>query len=75
MRGVARAYPDEVDVRTLTAESLMNINAWKLWSLDGKPADGTVEIVALLKDVLARNPGHPGANSLPDRCAGGIATR
>lgn len=62
MRDVARAYPDDADVRTLTAEALMNINAWKLWSLDGTPADGTVEIVALLKDVLVKNPTHPGAN-------------
>lgn len=62
MRDVARAYPGDADVRTLTAEALMNVNAWKLWSLDGKPADGTLEIVALLKDVLDRHPAHPGAN-------------
>ena len=62
MQRVAQAYPDDSDVQTLTAEALMNINAWKLWSLDGKPTAGTEEIVALLEGVLAKNPRHPGAN-------------
>ncbi|MEW6778098.1 MAG: tetratricopeptide repeat protein, partial [Bdellovibrionota bacterium] len=50
------------DVQTLFAESLMNLNPWKLWSLDGRPAPGTEEIVATLESVLARDPNHPGAN-------------
>ncbi len=62
MQQVAQTFPDDSDVRTLTAEALMNINAWKLWSLDGKPTAGTEEIVALLEGVLARDPRHPGAN-------------
>ena len=33
MQDVARRYPDDSDVQTLTAEAMMNINAWKLWSL------------------------------------------
>ena len=35
---------------------------WKLWTLDGKPADGTEEIVTVLESVLRRNPDHVGAN-------------
>jgi hypothetical protein len=62
MQGVAQAFPDDSDVQTLTAEALMNINAWKLWSLDGTPTAGTEEIVARLRGVLARDPQHPGAN-------------
>ena len=38
------------------------MNAWKLWTPDGKPADGTEEIVAILESVLARDPNHIGAN-------------
>ena len=34
-------YPDDLDAATLYAESLMNLRAWKLWSLDGKPAERT----------------------------------
>jgi tetratricopeptide (TPR) repeat protein len=40
----------------------MNINAWKLWSADHKPAPGTLEITRTLEAVLRRDPNHPGAN-------------
>jgi hypothetical protein len=40
----------------------MNLHAWKLWSLDGKPGERTQEIVTVLKSVLARDPNHLGAN-------------
>jgi hypothetical protein len=46
----------------LTAEAMMNINAWKLWTLDGAPAPGTEEVVRRLEGVLARDPRHPGTN-------------
>ena len=62
MRAAAKQFPADDDVQTLVAESLMNVNPWKLWSLDGKPTVGTPEIVATLEAVLARNSQHPGAN-------------
>jgi len=62
MGEVARRFPDDLDVQTLYAESMMNINAWKLWTPDGKAAPGTERIVATLESVLARDPQHPGAN-------------
>ncbi|MEP7308242.1 MAG: hypothetical protein ABJA98_22290 [Acidobacteriota bacterium] len=62
MRDLSRRYPDDLDAATLYAESLMNLDAWKLWSLDGKPAARTEEIVAVLESVLARDPNHLGAN-------------
>ncbi len=62
MKQAALNFPDDDDVQTLYAEAMMNINAWKLWSLDGEPAPGTEEIVATLEKVLVRNPRHPGAN-------------
>ena len=40
----------------------MNLRPWQLWTLDGKPQEGTLEIVAVLEDVLRRNPNHSGAN-------------
>jgi hypothetical protein len=62
MRELSRTYPDDLDAATLYAESLMNLRAWKLWTLDGQPAPGTEEIVTVLESVLARDPNHLGAN-------------
>lgn len=62
MRGVAQKFPEDLDVQVLYAEALMNLNPWKLWTTDGKPAPGTEEIVKALEGVLAKKPEHPGAN-------------
>jgi tetratricopeptide (TPR) repeat protein len=62
MRAVSVQFPDDADVQVLAAEALMDVNPWKLWTRDGKPAPGTREIVARLEAVLARHPDHPGAN-------------
>jgi tetratricopeptide (TPR) repeat protein len=62
MGELARKYPDDLDAATLYAESAMDLRPWKLWSPDGKPAEGTEEILAVLESVLRRNPNHPGAN-------------
>jgi hypothetical protein len=37
MRRVAHEYPDDFDVQTLFAESLMDLHGSGLWNLDGKP--------------------------------------
>jgi tetratricopeptide (TPR) repeat protein len=39
MGELARRFPDDLDAATLYAESLMNLRPWKLWTLDGKPAN------------------------------------
>jgi len=62
MRGVARRFPTDLDVATLYAESMMDLRPWDLWTSDGKPQPGTLEIVQTLERVLAKNPNHPGAN-------------
>lgn len=62
MGELAKKYPDDLDAATLYAESLMNLNPWKLWSLDGSAAERTEEIVRVLESVLARDPMHAGAN-------------
>jgi tetratricopeptide (TPR) repeat protein len=62
MGQVARQFPDDLDAATIYAESMMNLHPWALWSADGKPAEDTEEIVAVLESVLRRNPNHPGAN-------------
>jgi tetratricopeptide (TPR) repeat protein len=62
MRTVAKSYPSDPNVNTLFAESLMDLRPWKFWSHDGKPAEGTEEIVSTLEGVLRQHPHHMGAN-------------
>jgi tetratricopeptide (TPR) repeat protein len=62
MGELSKNYPDDLDAATLYAESMMNLRPWHLWTLDGKPEEGTLEIVSVLESVLRRNPNHSGAN-------------
>ncbi len=62
MRELSKHYPDDLDAATLYAESLMDLHPWQLWSLDGRPTEGTEEIVVVLESVLRREPDHLGAN-------------
>jgi tetratricopeptide (TPR) repeat protein len=62
MGALHKKYPKDDDIATLYAESLMDLNPWKFWSRDGKPAPNTEKIVAVLESVLKRNPKHIGAN-------------
>jgi tetratricopeptide (TPR) repeat protein len=61
MRGVAERFPDDLDAATLYAESIMNLNPWGLWKLDGTPWEGTPEILRVLESVIRRDPNHMGA--------------
>jgi len=62
MHDVYAKYPNDDNIGTLYAESLMDLHPWKFWSHDGKPNEGTDEIVRVLEGVLKRNPNHLGAN-------------
>ena len=65
MRQLAMSNPDDPDLATLYAESLMVQFPWKLYRNDGEPArEATLEIVAALERAIAANPNHPGANHL-----------
>src|SRR5579863_3395440 len=62
MRKLMGLYPDDLDATALYAESIMDLHAWSLWSSAGEPAEGTQELLAVLRSVLRRDPKHPGAN-------------
>jgi tetratricopeptide (TPR) repeat protein len=62
MGALHKKYAADDDIATLYAESMMDLNPWKFWSHDGKPAARTEEIVSVLESVLKRNPAHVGAN-------------
>jgi len=64
MRKVFRGFPDDLDVRAVFAESIMNETPWLMWELSsGSPGAGTMECRAVLEDAFARVPAawdHPG---------------
>src|SRR4051794_207978 len=61
MGELVRRYPDDLDAATLYAESAMDLRPWQLWKSDGRPAEGTEEIIAVIESVLRRDPNHMGA--------------
>lgn len=64
MAALMRRYPDDLEAATLWADAAMILNAWKLWTPDGRPAEGTEEVVAVLESVIRRDPAHIGAHHL-----------
>lgn len=62
MQKLSHKYSDDPDAAVLYAESILDINPWNQWSLDGKPLEGTMEAVKTLQSVLKRIPDHLGAN-------------
>jgi tetratricopeptide (TPR) repeat protein len=64
MQALRAKHPEDADVGVLTAEALMNLRPWDLYTQDGEPQPGTEEIVALLEAVLELAPSHPLANHL-----------
>jgi tetratricopeptide (TPR) repeat protein len=61
MREVWRASRGDADVGVLTAEALMDLQPWDLWTKEGQAQGNTLEIVGILEEVIASNPDHPGA--------------
>jgi tetratricopeptide (TPR) repeat protein len=61
MRKLAEAYPNDLDARTLYAESLMDLRPWGYWTRDGRPYDETTQLQSALAYVIGKHPNHPGA--------------
>ena len=61
MAAVWAAHPDDPDVGTLYAESLMDLQPWDLWTETGAPKGNTVQILEILEAVQRLEPDHPGA--------------
>src|ERR1700676_4025360 len=60
MQDLARRYPNGADAAVLYAESMMDLRPWKWWTPDGKPAEGTLEIVNVLERALTQHHDHIG---------------
>lgn len=64
MEQVWHQFPNDPDVGSLFAESLMNLQPWDLWTSEAAPKGRVFEVLAVLERTLARTPAHPGANHL-----------
>ncbi|MDH5740740.1 MAG: tetratricopeptide repeat protein, partial [Nitrospira sp.] len=62
MADVVQRFPDDLEAKTLYAESLMDLSPWDYWTSDGKPKPTTTKLLSHLEQVLASDPNHPGAN-------------
>ncbi len=60
MRALVAKHPNDPDAAALYAEAIMDLRPWRLWTVDGKPAPDTPELVAVLERGLSRHPDHIG---------------
>lgn len=62
MEKVAAQFPDDNEILTLYAESVMDLSPWDYWQPGGsQPNRQSAAIVPTLERVLARDPNHMGA--------------
>lgn len=66
MRAAFAVVPDQLDLRTVYVESLLDLTPWQMWDLkSGQPAEGaaTLEAQQVLEQAMSGAPGamsHPG---------------
>ncbi|MEX0279454.1 MAG: hypothetical protein AB3N19_18200 [Ruegeria sp.] len=66
MRTAFTGQPNDLDLRTIYVEALLNLTPWQMWDLkSGEPAEGaaTLEAQKALEDAFASDPAamsHPG---------------
>ncbi|WP_454785342.1 tetratricopeptide repeat protein [Legionella sp. WA2024007413] len=62
MEKIIAHYPTDHNAKALYAYALFEVIEWKFWGIDGKENPKTVLIVNALKNILANEPEHIGAN-------------
>lgn len=62
MAGVAKTYPDDLDIQVLYAESMMDTRPWDYWKPGGtEPHPEVAALVPTLERVIKAAPNHAGA--------------
>ena len=62
MLEVQAAYPNDPEIAVVTADAIMNESPWTYWEADGRTNAGRMgQAIALVEQVLANQPDHPGA--------------
>lgn len=62
LKKLSTDIPDDADIATLYAESLMNLHPWDLWSKDGTIKEWTPDIIDALDNAITLDPNHIGAH-------------
>ncbi|OEK08704.1 hypothetical protein A8C32_00020 [Flavivirga aquatica] len=62
MTNVATMYPNDPDIQTLYAASVMNTVPWNYWDKAGNPSPNIIEAKVALEKAIKINPNHPGAH-------------
>ncbi|MBC6999901.1 hypothetical protein [Cytophaga sp. FL35] len=62
LRKLLKQFPDDANIQSLYAESIMDQHPWDLWESNGDPKVWTSEIISHLNSALKINPDHPGAH-------------
>ncbi len=61
MKAVYAEYPNDADVATLYAASLMDLNPWGYWSKDRQPRANTKTVQTILEKAIQDDPNNTGA--------------
>lgn len=62
MEEVAKQYPNDADILTLYAASIMNTVPWDYWDENGDPSPNIPQAKEALEQAIKINPEHPGAH-------------
>ena len=62
MKIMHQQYPEDVDIASIYAESLMDMHPWDLWEKDGAAKPWTPEIIKAIEVAITLNPNHPGGH-------------
>ena len=62
MKIMHQQYPEDVDIASIYAESLMDMHPWDLWDKDGAAKPWTPEIIKAIEVAITLNPNHPGGH-------------
>lgn len=61
MYPLTQRYAEDLDIRVLYAESLMDLRPWDYWQADGSPQEGMDVALDYLEDAMDKDAQHPGA--------------
>ncbi|MCA0932595.1 hypothetical protein LCM02_09035 [Lutimonas saemankumensis] len=62
MKTVAEKFPEDADILTLYAASVMNTVPWDYWDKKGNPSPNIAEAKQALEKAMKINPSHPGTH-------------